>query len=94
MDSELDFLAAIALLNIIGVVAAALTALSLLPGVIDTYRTKKSSGISWGYHWFLLAGLLAWSLYGLLFGHLLVASASAIALLEIAILMFWKSKYG
>ena len=51
--------------EIIGLAAGILTACSLLPQVIKTFKEKKAEDVSLGMLFLLQSGLILWIIYGL-----------------------------
>jgi MtN3 and saliva related transmembrane protein len=52
-------------LNVIGMLAGALTTLSLIPQVIKVYRCKSAGDFAWGYLGMFWIGLVFWIAYGI-----------------------------
>jgi MtN3 and saliva related transmembrane protein len=66
---------------IFGIVASALSTLSLLPQIIKLIQEKKSGDISLGMFTMLLIGFACWIYYGLLKNDYLIVIANAISFL-------------
>ncbi|MBG9378116.1 SemiSWEET transporter [Panacibacter sp. DH6] len=52
--------------QIVGIVAAVLTAIAMLPQLIKVIKEKKAQGVSFGMVLVLIAGLATWVWYGIL----------------------------
>ncbi|HKT32378.1 MAG TPA: SemiSWEET transporter [Gammaproteobacteria bacterium] len=80
--------------RVIGLVAAALTTLSLLPQVWRSYKTRDTRGISLGMYWAYTIGIALWLVYGLLIHDLVVTLANAVTLFLAAIILTLKLRFG
>jgi MtN3 and saliva related transmembrane protein len=74
---------------IVGLTAATLTTLALIPQVVKTWRLKKAKDISLGMYILSTAGISMWLAYGLLVGDVPLIFANALSLvLTITVLLF------
>lgn len=80
--------------RIIGLTAAVLTTLSLVPQVWRSLKTRDTRGISLGMYAAYTLGIALWLIYGLLIGDLPVMLANAVTLLLAAIVLVLKLRYG
>ncbi|MGH8281877.1 MAG: SemiSWEET transporter [Gammaproteobacteria bacterium] len=80
--------------RIIGLTAAALTTLSLVPQVWRSFKTRDTRGISLGMYWAYTVGIALWLAYGLLIHDLVVTLANAVTLFLAAIILMLKLRYG
>lgn len=80
--------------RIVGLTAAALTTLSLIPQVWRSLKTRDTRGISLGMYWAYTVGIALWLAYGLLIHDLVVTLANAVTLLLAAIILMLKLRYG
>ena len=80
--------------RIIGLTAAALTTLSLLPQVWRSFKTRDTRGISLGMYVAYTVGIALWLVYGLLIHDLVVTLANAVTLFLAAIILMLKLRYG
>lgn len=80
--------------RIIGLTAAALTTLSLLPQVWRSYKTRDTRGISLGMYVAYTVGIALWLVYGLLIHDLVVTLANAVTLFLAAVILMLKLRYG
>ena len=78
----------------IGLIAAALTTLSLLPQVWRSFKTRDTRGISLGMYVAYTIGIALWLVYGLLIHDLVVTLANAVTLFLAAIILMLKLRYG
>lgn len=80
--------------RIIGLTAAALTTLSLLPQVWRSFKTRDTRGISLGMYVAYTVGIALWLVYGLLIHDLVVTLANAVTLFLAAIILMLKLRFG
>lgn len=80
--------------RIVGLTAAGLTTLSLIPQVWRSLKTRDTRGISLGMYWAYTVGIALWLAYGLLIHDLVVTLANAVTLLLAAIILMLKLRYG
>ncbi|MDE1886594.1 MAG: SemiSWEET transporter [Gammaproteobacteria bacterium] len=80
--------------RIIGLTAAALTTLSLLPQVWRSFKTRDTRGISLSMYVAYTVGIALWLVYGLLIHDLVVTLANAVTLFLAAIILMLKLRYG
>ncbi|NNE26536.1 MAG: SemiSWEET transporter [Saprospiraceae bacterium] len=82
------------MIDILGLLAAALTTSAFFPQVIKTYKTKSVEDISLVMYLILVTGVILWLIYGLIIMNLPLIFANIITLnLAITIIVF-KIKYG
>jgi MtN3 and saliva related transmembrane protein len=82
------------IITMIGLVAAALSTISLLPQLIRVWRTKSGKDISTLMCGIMCTSVVLWLAYGVLVTNMpLVSSNSVVFVQTIAILML-KTKYG
>lgn len=80
--------------ELIGLVAAAITTFAWLPQIMKIFRSKQARDISWGTTATLAAGVLLWTVYGLFIGSWPVILANAVTFLFIATILGLKLRYG
>ena len=80
------------LTNVLGGVAACLTAFASIPQVLKCFRTGKSGDLSMKMLIALASGLLLWLIYGLMRGDLIIVAANAMSLVLAAILLSFKMR--
>ncbi|WP_460687798.1 SemiSWEET family sugar transporter [Niabella aquatica] len=67
-------------ITIIGIIASACTAISLLPQLIKTIKEKKASDISYWVLIILIIGLVFWVVYGIMLKDPIIITANTISL--------------
>ena len=66
------------MVNVIGLVAGALTTISFVPQVVRTWRTKRADDVSLSMLVLFLCGVTLWEIYGLSIGAMPVIIANAV----------------
>ena len=79
---------------LIGLIAGALTTVSLLPQLLKTIKLKETKDISLSWCVILFTGVSLWVVYGILISDLAVLLANGISLILIFILLLLKLKFG
>ncbi len=82
-----------ALQDLVGYAAAALTTAAFLPQAWHTFRTRDVSGISLGMYSLFTTGVALWLLYGLARGDLPIVVANAITLALALAVLVMKLRY-
>ena len=82
------------LLEITGYLAGLLVAISLVPQVVKSWRTKSTKDISLGWTVIYIAGLLLWVVYSLGIGSWPLFITNNIELALAIFLLAMKLKYG
>jgi MtN3 and saliva related transmembrane protein len=82
------------MIQIIGLVAAALTTAAFFPQAVKTLRTRDTSGISLVTYGSLVAGLFLWLAYGILAKDTPIILANAITLCPATAILLTKLRYG
>jgi MtN3 and saliva related transmembrane protein len=78
------------LTNVLGGVAACLTAFANVPQVLKCFRTGKSGDLSMKMLTALASGFLLWLIYGFLRSDFIIVAANAVSLLLAGILLAFK----
>jgi len=81
------------LITIIGVIASACTALSLLPQLIKLLKEKEAENISLGMLAILFAGLGLWTYYGVLKNDWIIIISNSVSFIINLILTIFAIKY-
>jgi len=81
------------LVNILGYVAGTLTTISLLPQVIQTWRTKSAKDISLEMFCILAAGVFLWIIYGIRIMAYPIIICNSVTLVFVAMIILLKVKY-
>lgn len=80
-------------IQVVGIIAGILTAASMLPQLIKTYKEKEADDISWIMLVVLMSGISAWIYYGILRKDLPLIVTNSFSLLLNLGLMFLRWKY-
>jgi MtN3 and saliva related transmembrane protein len=80
--------------QIVGIVAGILTASSLLPQVVKTFKEKKAAEVSKGMLLTLMSGVALWVVYGFLRDDLPIIVTNCFSLLVNITMMTLRIKYG
>ena len=78
------------LTNVLGGVAACLTAFANVPQVLKCFRTGKSGDLSMKMLIALASGFVLWLIYGLMRGDFIIVAANAVSLALAAVLLTFK----
>ncbi|TVZ52850.1 SemiSWEET family sugar transporter [Dokdonia sp. Hel_I_53] len=81
-------------IEIIGLIAAALTTAAFLPQVYQTWKTKDVSGLNLYMLALFFAGVSLWFVYGIFKESLALLLANGITIVSVFLLVFFKLKYG
>jgi len=82
------------LLNILGLVAGAVTSIGFIPQLVRGYRTKKLDDVSYYMPTILAVGMFLWFVYGILSGALPVIVANAFGIGCCMLLIILKRLYS
>ena len=80
-------------LEILGLIAGAITSIGFLPQLIKGYKTKKLADISYFMPIVLAVGMTLWIFYGILLGAFAVIIANAFGVSCCIILILMKRLY-
>lgn len=78
----------------LGLLAGTLTTIAFVPQVIKTWRTRSTHDISLGMFAILVAGMLAWLVYGAIIGDLPLVLANGVTLLLAGTILVFKIRNG
>ena len=81
------------LITLLGLLAASLTTLALLPQIIKIWRTRKTEDISFIMYVLLVTGVFLWLVYGFLIKDLPLMLANLVTLILASSVLFLKIKY-
>jgi MtN3 and saliva related transmembrane protein len=81
------------LITILGLTAALFTTISLLPQLLQVWKTKSTKDISVGMFALFCGGVLLWFLYGLLVHDFPIIIANALAFIQALIILAFKVKF-
>jgi len=82
------------LLNILGLVAGAVTSIGFIPQLIRAYRTKKLDDVSYYMPTILSIGMFLWLIYGVFSNALPIIVANAFGMSCCVLLMMMKKIYS
>jgi len=80
--------------TIIGLSAAFLSSISMIPQVIKVYRTKKTENLSLGAFSVLAVGLFLWFVYGIMIKAMPVIIGNVLGLLLVCYIVIMKIRNG
>lgn len=80
-------------ITILGLLAAALTTVSLFPQLIRVVKTKSTKDISTSMFAFFCIGVFLWFVYGLLTNHTPIILANFFACIQAIVILAYKIKY-
>lgn len=83
-----------AIAETIGLVAGALTTLSFLPQVLQTWRTRSTKDISLPMFLTFCAGVLLWLVYGVMIHSLPVMLANGVTFVLSGAILMMKIRWG
>jgi MtN3 and saliva related transmembrane protein len=78
----------------VGIAAACLTTFSFLPQVIKAYKTKQTKDLSVHMYFILSAGLILWTVYGIMLRQAPIIIANIVTLGLCIYLMVLKARHG
>lgn len=81
-------------MNGLGLVAATLSALTFLPQLLHTWRTRSGRGVSGFMLAVALSSMVLWLLYGLYLGSLPIILANAVSLFFTLLLAYLTWYFG
>ena len=80
--------------EILGLIAGAVTSLGFIPQLIKGYKTKKLEDISYYMPGILAIGMSLWFVYGIVIAALAVIIANSFGIFCCLALIFMKKKYS
>jgi MtN3 and saliva related transmembrane protein len=80
--------------TLIGLAAAFCTTISLLPQVIQTWRTRSTKDLSLPMFSIFTAGVFLWLVYGTLTGDLPIIAANTVTFVLSGTILYFKLRYG
>jgi MtN3 and saliva related transmembrane protein len=80
-------------IEIIGLVAAALTTTAFVPQVYKTWKEKSTKDISLSMYTVLFTGVVLWLVYGINLGSLPIILANTITSVLLIFMLYMKIKY-
>jgi len=80
-------------ITIIGLVAAALTAIAFFPQLMKVWKTRSTKDISLGMFSIFCVGVFLWVVYGILINDPPVIIANFLVFIQAFIILIFKVKY-
>ena len=80
-------------ITILGLLAAALTTVSLFPQLIRVIKTKSTKDISKSMFGLFCVGVFLWFIYGLITNHVPIILANFFACIQAIVILVYKVKY-
>lgn len=89
-----DMVVGLVIVELVGCVAGFLTTVSMVPEIIDTFKTKDVADVS--YAWLISAwvGFVVWTAYGFMINSLPVIIFSIVACVLYTVMFILKVKYS
>lgn len=81
------------IIAMIGLGAAGLSTVSLLPQIARVWKTKSVKDISTGWCSFMFSSVSLWLIYGLLARDIPIIAANSVVVVQSATIMAFKAKY-
>ena len=79
-----------AMLDMLGIVAGALTTAAFLPQVIKTWKSRTAKDLSLGMFSMFVVGVVLWLLYGILNANLPIILTNTATLILASVLLYFK----
>jgi len=81
-------------IDLIGLLAGAMTTAAFIPQVVKAWRTKHTGDLSLGMYLVFLGGVILWLVYGIYLDSVPIIAANGVTMLLIILLIILKLKYG
>jgi MtN3 and saliva related transmembrane protein len=81
-------------IELLGLIAGAITSMGFIPQLIKGYKTKKLEDVSYYMPIILAIGMTMWLIYGILKDALAIIIANAFAIICCMVLIFLKKIYS
>jgi MtN3 and saliva related transmembrane protein len=82
------------MVTLIGYAGGTLTTIAFLPQVIQTWRSRSCTDLSYGMLVIFASGILLWFLYGIGIGSAPVMIANGLTLILVLIIAYLKIRFG
>lgn len=82
------------LIEVLGMVAGSISAITFLPQVIKTWRTKSAADISLLMFTFATISVLLWLVYGIVKQSIPIIYTNSLVLVFSLIMLYFKFRYG
>ncbi len=80
-------------IQILGLIAGALTTIAFVPQVVKTYRTRSAKDLSLFMFLIFALGVALWLVYGILIKDIPVIAANGLTLALASVLLFFKLRF-
>ena len=80
-------------IEIVGLVAAALTTAAFVPQVYKTWKTKSADELSLTMYLVFFTGIMLWLAYGILLNSLSIILANIVTGILVLVLIYFKWRY-
>jgi MtN3 and saliva related transmembrane protein len=81
------------IITTLGLVAALISTIALLPQVIRVWKTKSVKDISMGMFMMMTTSQVMWLTYGILSGETPIVASNSVVLIQTMTLLRFKTKY-
>ena len=81
-------------IELIGLLAGALTSTAFLPQVIKTWKSKSAKDLSLGMFLVFFIGVILWLTYGIIIKDIPMIFANALTLTLSGIILYFKFRFG
>jgi MtN3 and saliva related transmembrane protein len=81
------------IIPIVGIVAAVLSTIALLPQVVRVWKTKSVNDISVGMCLFMTTSQVMWLIYGGIVGETPIVASNIVVLMQTMAMLRFKTKY-
>ena len=82
------------LVNLIGLTAATLTTIALIPQALRIWRTRSTHDISLSMFAVYTLGIFLWLVYGLAIGDVPLIGSNAVSFALSGLIVYFKLRYG
>jgi len=80
-------------ITLIGLMAAFLTTIALLPQLLRVWKTKSTKDISVGMFTLQCSSVSLWAIYGVFMNDLAIIAANSLVFVQAATMLLFKNKY-
>ena len=80
-------------IDILGITAGCISAITFLPQVIKTWKTKSARDVSLLMFTFATLSVILWLVYGIILGNIPIIFTNSIVLLFSLIMLYFKFKF-
>jgi MtN3 and saliva related transmembrane protein len=80
-------------ITLIGLMAAFLTTIALLPQLLRVWKTKSTKDISVGMFTLQCGSVSLWAIYGVFMNDIAIIAANSLVFVQAATMLLFKNKY-